>query len=116
MTNFNFLLKGSNFSMFNQLLSKIREEKRASLKCDNICDIPRFQSRLSLFQIVTFFVSLISLLVQSALTINETRLHKELLKGYNKHTHPKLPGTGPVMVTFDFQLIGILDVVSLCTT
>ena len=55
-------------------------------------------------------------LVQGALKMNETRLHKELFKGYNTDTHPKLPGTGPVMVTFDFQLIGILDVVSLYTT
>lgn len=44
--------------------------------------------------------------------MNETRLHKELFKGYNKHAHPRLPGTGPVVVTFDFQLIRILDVVS----
>jgi len=44
--------------------------------------------------------------------MNETRLLKELFKGYNKHTHPRLPGTGPVTVTFDFQLIDILDVVS----
>ena len=51
------------------------------------------------------------LLVKGALEVNETRLHKELFKGYNKHAHPRLPGTGPVTVTFDFQLIRILDVV-----
>ena len=44
--------------------------------------------------------------------MNQTRLLKELFKGYNKHTLPRLPGTGPVTVTFDFQLIDILDVVS----
>lgn len=51
-------------------------------------------------------------MVNGALEVNETRLHKELFKGYNKHAHPRLPGTGPVVVTFDFQLIRILDVVS----
>ena len=45
--------------------------------------------------------------------MNETQLLKELFKGYNKHTHLKLLGTGPVTVTFDFQLIEILDVVSI---
>ena len=54
-----------------------------------------------------------SLLAKGALEINETRLHKDLFKGYNKHAHPRLPGTGPVTVTFDFQLIRILDVVRL---
>jgi len=45
--------------------------------------------------------------------MNETRpLIKQLFIGYNKHTHPRLPGTGPVTVTFDFQLIDILDLVS----
>lgn len=44
--------------------------------------------------------------------MNQTRLLKELFKGYNKHALPRLPGTGPVTVTFDFQLIDILDVVS----
>ena len=42
--------------------------------------------------------------------MNETQLLKELFKGYNKHT--RLLGTGPVTVTFYFQLIDILDVVS----
>ena len=54
-----------------------------------------------------FFFSL-----DAAVQINETRLHKELFHGYNKHTHPRLPGNGPVTITFDFQLIRILDVVS----
>ena len=53
----------------------------------------------------------LSLTVKGALEVNETRLHKELFNGYNKHAHPRLPGTGPVTVTFDFQLIRILDVV-----
>lgn len=53
------------------------------------------------------------MLAKGALEINETRLHKDLFKGYNKHAHPRLPGTGPVTVTFDFQLIRILDVVRL---
>jgi len=44
--------------------------------------------------------------------MNETRLLKELFKGYNKHTLPRLPWTSAVTVTFDFQLIDILDVVS----
>lgn len=53
------------------------------------------------------------MLAKGALEVNETRLHKDLFKGYNKHAHPRLPGTGPVTVTFDFQLIRILDVVRL---
>lgn len=44
--------------------------------------------------------------------MNETRLHKDLFDGYNKDSHPRFPGTGPVTVAFDFQLIRILDVVS----
>ena len=60
---------------------------------------------------VIYFVIFLRLLVKGALEVNETRLHKELFKGYNKHAHPRLPGTGPVTVTFDFQLIRILDVV-----
>lgn len=59
-------------------------------------------------------IQLLSILlsIEGALEMNETRLHKELFMGYNKHTHPRLPGTGAVTVTFDFQLIRILDVVS----
>ncbi|XP_068677823.1 neuronal acetylcholine receptor subunit alpha-10-like [Montipora foliosa] len=45
-----------------------------------------------------------------ALEVDETRLHKDLFDGYHKDIHPRLPGTGPVTVTFDFQLIRILDV------
>ena len=44
--------------------------------------------------------------------VPEARLHRDLFKNYNKHSHPILAGTGPVVVTFDFQLIRILDVVS----
>ena len=44
--------------------------------------------------------------------MNETRLHRDLFDGYNKDSHPRFPGTGPVTVAFDFQLIRILDVVS----
>ncbi|KAL9981975.1 hypothetical protein ACROYT_G010751 [Oculina patagonica] len=59
---------------------------------------------------VLFIVGLLHSTVKGAWEVNETRLHKELFKGYNKHTHPRLPGTGPVTVMFDFQLIRILDV------
>ncbi|KAL9981976.1 hypothetical protein ACROYT_G010752 [Oculina patagonica] len=61
--------------------------------------------------VVSLFICiLIHSTVNGALKVNETRLHKELFRGYNKHTHPRLPGTGPITVIFDFQLIGILDV------
>lgn len=53
----------------------------------------------------------ISFSLVGALVMNETRLHAELFQGYNKQAHPKLPGTGPVIIIFDFQLIRILDVV-----
>ncbi|XP_029213207.2 neuronal acetylcholine receptor subunit alpha-10-like isoform X4 [Acropora millepora] len=50
--------------------------------------------------------------IDCAVEVNETRLHKDLFDGYNKDSHPRFPGTGPVTVAFDFQLIRILDVVS----
>lgn len=53
----------------------------------------------------------ISFSLVGALVMNETRLHAELFQDYNKQAHPKLPGTGPVTIIFDFQLIRILDVV-----
>lgn len=57
---------------------------------------------------------LLSLLVlesiDCAVEVNETRLHRDLFDGYNKDSHPRFPGTGPVTVAFDFQLIRILDV------
>ncbi|XP_022787608.1 neuronal acetylcholine receptor subunit alpha-10-like [Stylophora pistillata] len=62
---------------------------------------------------IVFFIALLRstvLFVSGALEVNETRLHTDLFKGYNKHAHPRPPGTGPVVVTFDFQLIRILDV------
>jgi len=49
---------------------------------------------------------------EAAVETNETRLYKDLFKNYNKYTHPVINESRPVTVTFDFQLIRIIDVVS----
>ena len=71
-------------------------------KATSLCD----------FMVLTIITeTTISFSLVGALMMNETRLHAELFQGYNKQAHPKLPGTGPVKIIFDFQLIRILDVV-----
>ena len=66
---------------------------------------------LAIIIIMTDTTISFSLVGALALVMTETRLHAELFQGYNKQAHPKLPGTGPVIIIFDFQLIRILDVV-----
>ena len=72
-----------------------------------MCDF----TALAIIIIIIVTDTTISFSLVGALVMNETRLHAELFQGYNKQAHPKLPGTGPVMIIFDFQLIRILDVV-----
>lgn len=47
---------------------------------------------------------------------NETRLYRDLFENYEKYNHPVLNQSEAVTVDFDFQLIRIIDVVSLPTS